>query len=160
MFSRRSFLTVAGGSAAVLVATRSLGAHESAPLAGLRSDKVTVYLSPACDCCGEWVKHLRKHQFDVELRHLDDVDPIKRERKVPEKLWACHTAVVDGFTIEGHVPADLITRVLKERPAGITGLAVAGMPMGSPGMEHGEHKEPYDVLAFSCCGEPKIFAKR
>ncbi|MBI2408792.1 MAG: DUF411 domain-containing protein [Gemmatimonadetes bacterium] len=161
MLSRRSFLSYAGGGAAVLLVARELRAAptSSADAASARA-KAVVYLSPACGCCADWVKHLKQNQFDVEVRTLEDVDPIKRQHKVPERLWACHTAVVDGVVVEGHVPADLITRVLRERPAGVAGLAVAGMPMGSPGMEHGDHKEPYDVLAFSGRGESKVFAKR
>lgn len=153
--SRRHFLTLAGGSLLSAVLTRNLLALvPSAPPA----TKVLVHLSPTCGCCAKWVDHLRAAGFDVELHHMKEVDTVKKEHNVPETLWSCHTALANGYAIEGHVPVAAIQRLLRERPS-VAGLAVAGMPMGSPGMEHGDHKEPFDVLSFTCCGDIKVFTK-
>lgn len=154
MVSRRRFLAMAGGGAAVALATRDLAALGTRPV----SEKVLVYLSPTCGCCTKWAEYMRGAGFDVQVKEVDDVDPFKRERSIPEKLWSCHTAVIGPYLVEGHVPASAITRLLKERPP-IAGIAVAGMPMGSPGMEHGDHKEPYDVMSFTCCGDVKVYEK-
>lgn len=104
--------------------------------------------------------HLEKSGFKVEKKVLfgKNFTEFKRKQGVPERLYACHTAVVDGYLIEGHVPADLIYKVLKERPP-ILGLAVPGMPVGSPGMEGGK-PEPYEVLTFDKSGKTTVYAKR
>lgn len=94
---------------------------------------VQVYKSPTCGCCQGWVEHLRESGFAVAVQDVDDLTAIKRMAGVPEALQACHTALVDGYTIEGHVPATAIERLLRERPE-IAGLAAPGMPEGSPGM--------------------------
>lgn len=104
--------------------------------------------------------HLREKGFTVEARDVADVDAVKRKHGVPPKLDACHTALVDGYVIEGHVPADVIDQLLRERPK-IAGLAVLGMPIGSPGMEAAAGKpERYDVLAFDAGGSTRVFARR
>lgn len=157
MVSRRQFLTIAGGGTALAIASRNLAALGSA-VARPGAEKVLVYLTPSCECCAKWVDHLTGAGFEVETRSVADVDPIKKEHNVPEKLWSCHTAVVGPYAIEGHVPASAIQRLLREHPA-VAGIAVAGMPMGSPGMEHGDHKEAFDVMSFTCCGDIKVFAK-
>jgi len=108
--------------------------------------EVHVYKSPRCGCCSKWVDHLRSHGFSVTETNVDDVVPIKRENGIPEKLSSCHTALVDGYVVEGHVPAADLTRLLEERPE-IAGIAVPGMPIGSPGME-GPNPERYQVLSF------------
>jgi hypothetical protein len=154
MISRRNFLSVAGGGAAVLLVSRDLFASGVT-----RGTKAVVYLSPSCGCCAKWVKHMETSGFDVEVRKLDDVNPVKREHKVPEQLWSCHTALVGGYVVEGHVPADLVTRLLRVRSA-VAGLAVAGMPTGAPGMEMEGRKDAYDVVEFTHLGETKVFAKR
>jgi len=106
------------------------------------------------------VGHLREHGFTVTERHEDDLAPIKRRHGVPPTLEACHTGIVSGYVIEGHVPADLIDRLLRERPK-IVGLAVPGMPAGSPGMESGGEKpQPYQVLTFDAAGRTTVFATR
>lgn len=104
--------------------------------------------------------HLRKHGFTVDDRDSADVTAIKRKLGVPQQLSSCHTAQVDGYVIEGHVPADVIDKLLKERPK-IVGLAVPGMPTGSPGMETpGQKPQAYDVIAFDAKGATSVFAKR
>jgi hypothetical protein len=106
------------------------------------------------------VDHLRKHGFTVDDRESADVTAIKRQLGVPPKLSSCHTAQVDGYVIEGHVPADVIDKLLKDRPK-IVGLAVPGMPAGSPGMETpGQKPQPYDVIAFDAKGATSVYAKR
>lgn len=104
--------------------------------------------------------HLRQNGFPVTTVDVDDVRPIKRRHAVPAALESCHTALVEGYVVEGHVAADLIDRLLRERPR-IAGLAVPGMPLGSPGMESpGQAPERYDVIAFERSGRTSVFARR
>jgi hypothetical protein len=106
------------------------------------------------------VVHLQDEGFRVTTKHVADLTEVKRTAGVPRALEACHTAIVNGYVIEGHVPADVIRRFLKERPEGVAGLAVAGMPIGSPGMEQGSRKDPYDVVAFDRNGATKVYERR
>lgn len=139
--------------------------EESAPAEGqlpgaVELPGVLVYKSPTCLCCADWVEHLRENGFPVEV--VDD--PIRmaemKARLGTYPLYSsCHTAVVDDYVVEGHVPADAIRRLLAERPQGVTGLAVPGMPMGSPGME-GPRKDPYDILALLEGGGAEVFESR
>ncbi|WP_456425582.1 DUF411 domain-containing protein [Rhodocaloribacter sp.] len=119
---------------------------------------VTVYKSPTCGCCGKWTEHLRKNGFPVKTVEMPDVSPMKTRFGVPARLGSCHTAVVGGYVVEGHVPADVIRRMLSEKPD-VTGLAVPGMPIGSPGMK-GARPQPYDVVAFDRKGRQTVYAKR
>lgn len=121
--------------------------------------EVTVYKSPTCDCCTSWIQHLRANGFTILARDLGDVGEVKAQLGVRPDLASCHTAVVDGYVIEGHVPADLIRRLLAERPA-VKGLAVPGMPVGSPGMEQGDRKDPYTVFAFDENGRTTVYDRR
>lgn len=116
---------------------------------------VIVYKSPTCGCCSEWVKHLKENGFSVKTEDLHNVNPIKAELGVPNQLRSCHTAKVGDYVIEGHVPAKDISRLLKEKPQ-VSGLAVPGMPMGSPGME-GPRKDRYDVLTFQMNGKTSVY---
>ncbi len=118
---------------------------------------VQVYKSPTCQCCSVWVEHLEEAGFEVEVTNEANVMPTKQRLGVPAGLGSCHTAVVDGYVIEGHVPASDIKRLLTERPKA-TGLAVPGMPIGSPGMEMGDRRDPYHVYLFSKQADPAIFA--
>jgi len=124
----------------------------------IASTVITVYKSPTCGCCSKWVDHVRDFGFQVEVHDVQNVDPYKTRHGLPPHLASCHTAVVDGYVVEGHVPADLIAKMLQERPE-ITGIAVPGMPMGSPGME-GPYKQAYDVIAFDGEGRTRVFARR
>ena len=117
---------------------------------------ITVYKDPNCGCCSEWVKHLQANGFQTKVHDVSDMTAHKQKLRVPERLASCHTAVVDGYTIEGHVPAADIKRLLANRPKA-RGLAVPGMPQGSPGMETGK-LEPYDVLLFTDRGEATVFS--
>lgn len=111
---------------------------------------VQVYKSPDCGCCNGWIDHLRENGFTVTATNVKDVTPIKAENGVPRGLASCHTAIVGGYVVEGHVPAEDIRRLLSEKPA-VSGLAVPGMPIGSPGME-GPKPERYEVLTFGSEG--------
>ena len=104
--------------------------------------------------------HLRASGYQVKVEDVSDITPIKRRNGVPERLEACHTALVEGYVVEGHVPADLIDRLLRERPRAV-GLVVPGMPLGSPGMESpGQKPEPYQILLFDRTGKTAVFASR
>jgi hypothetical protein len=115
-----------------------------------------VYKSPTCGCCAKWVEHVNAAGFTSETTNLPDVSPIKAKHGVPSQLASCHTSLVDGYVIEGHVPAGDIRRLLRERPA-IAGLAAPGMPAGSPGMDV-PSSPPYQVLSFDKQGRTKVFA--
>lgn len=119
---------------------------------------VTVYKSPTCGCCAEWVDHLRENGFAVVVHDQNDLSMVKAANGITPQLESCHTGVVDGYVVEGHVPADLIAKLLTERPD-IAGLAVPGMPGGSPGMESAP-KEAYQVLAIAKDGRTTVFANR
>lgn len=119
---------------------------------------VTVYKSPSCNCCTEWVDYMRDQGFPVEIESKLNMQPVKDQVGIPSSLEACHTAVVESYVVEGHVPAEDVKRLLRERPE-VKGLAVPGMPVGSPGMERGDRVEPYDVLAFTSEGETSVFAQ-
>ena len=118
---------------------------------------VQVYKTPTCGCCSLWVKHLEANGFATKVTDMDDLSAVKQTYGVPARASSCHTAVVDGYALEGHVPAADVRRLLKERPK-VAGLAVPGMPIGSPGMEVGNQKQPYDVLAFEKGGATKVFS--
>src|SRR5580765_4671335 len=119
---------------------------------------MTVQRDPGCGCCLNWVAHLEKAGFKVLVTESPVMEKVKDQRGVPKDVRSCHTGVVDGYVIEGHVPAADIQRLLKERPA-VVGLAVPGMPMGSPGMESSDGRAgPYDVLTFDRAGKTTIFA--
>jgi hypothetical protein len=118
---------------------------------------MVVYKSPSCGCCGAWVDHIRDNGITVDVVERDDLSSIKAQMGVPERMESCHTARIDGYTIEGHVPATDIKRLLSERPDA-RGLSVPGMPIGSPGMEMGDEKDPYAVVLFGDQGY-KVFAR-
>ena len=116
-----------------------------------------VYKSPTCGCCKGWVEHVKAAGFAVEVHDLDDVTGIKDEAGVPAAARSCHTAIVGGYTIEGHVPAETVVRLLKERPEA-AGLAVPGMPVGTPGMEvPGQPADKYDVLVYRADGSTSVY---
>ena len=121
---------------------------------------VMVYKSPTCGCCKLWVTHLEKNGFPVKSEDLDNLAQIKKRHGVPDAMASCHTALVDGYVVEGHVPADLIDRLLRERPS-VAGIAVPGMPIGSPGMEvPGRPADRYQILTFDRSGATTVFATR
>jgi len=117
-----------------------------------------VYKTPTCGCCAKWVEHLQANGFKVEVHDMDAVEPVKAELGVPGELASCHTARIGGYVFEGHVPAEVIQRVLREKPEA-AGFAVPGMPTGSPGME-GPTKDPYDIVAFNKDGSTRVYESR
>ncbi|MBI5137725.1 MAG: DUF411 domain-containing protein [Nitrospirae bacterium] len=133
----------------------------AAPVAaqGAGGPAVTVYKSPSCECCGDWITHLRAEGFTVTAIDLDDMDAVKAENGVLHSLASCHTALVGGYVIEGHVPAADIQRLLAERPP-VRGLTAPGMPKKSPGMQApGKVPEGYDVLSFDGNGNTRVFSR-
>ena len=141
---RRRFLAA---SAAVLLAGPAFAAR----------DVLEVYKSPNCDCCTKWIEHLRANAFEVKAYDVADTTVSRAKLGVPQALGSCHSARVGDYLIEGHVPARDIQRLLRERP-GAAGLAVPGMPRGSPGME-ADIKDPYDVLLFQLNGRYTIYQR-
>jgi hypothetical protein len=119
--------------------------------------KVDVVKTPTCGCCSKWVDHLKANGFTVTVRDVPSTAEYRRLNGVPDSLGSCHTATVSGYVIEGHVPAADIHRLLKEKPKA-TGLAVPGMPMGSPGME-GPRKDAYSTLLFHSNGRTSVFQR-
>ncbi len=128
-------------------------------LFGASLPEVTVFKSPYCGCCGQWVKHMQKNGFKVHVILKKDMDSIKRKFDIPMRLSSCHTAIIGKYIIEGHVPADVIKKFLAQSPDYIRGLTVPGMIIGSPGMEQGGVKIPYNVLTFDEYGKTTIYAK-
>lgn len=127
------------------------------PAAQSGQPTIEVWKSPTCNCCSKWIEILRKDGFNVTVHNESAMNPLKTKLGVPVSLASCHTGIVEGYVIEGHVPAEDIKRLLKERPK-TKGLAVPGMPIGSPGMEMESRIDPYEVLLFSEQGPPSVFA--
>jgi len=154
MTNRRLFLRAALATGTGWLLTR--------PVSALRPDsagKLVIYKTPTCGCCGKWVTHVQQAGFVTEVHDLDNVGPIKAKYGVPAELSSCHTCLIDNYVIEGHVPADVITKLLKEKPA-VVGIAAPGMPVGSPGMEVGGRKDPYEIVTFDRKGKTTVFVKR
>lgn len=127
-------------------------------LPALAADKLEVYKSPYCGCCEAWVRHMREAGFAVEVHDVEDLEPIKQSHGITPELASCHTAVLGDYVIEGHVPAEDVARLLEAAPQA-KGLAVPGMPLGSPGMEQGDRSQPYDVIVFTETGKQAVFAR-
>jgi hypothetical protein len=144
-------LTVAFIALALTTAAAPISLPEAA-----KKPIITVYKDPGCGCCKSWIEHLIKHGYRVDAKDTPNMTEIKRTLGVPDGLTACHTAIVNGYLIEGHVPAADIDRLLAQKPR-IAGLAVPGMPMGSPGMEGGPAQR-YQVLTFDKSGKAGVFA--
>jgi hypothetical protein len=140
----------------VVALALTTGAAPVSPIVSPKTPTITVYKDPGCGCCKNWIEHLIKHGYRVDAKDTPGMTEVKRTLGVPDRLSACHTAVVNGYLIEGHVPAADIARLLKDKPK-VAGLAVPGMPMGSPGME-GPRAQHYQVLSFDKAGKTKVFA--
>ena len=154
MISRREWLRITASGLA-------LGTTSATRLLALAPAKeATVYKSASCGCCKKWVEHMQQSGWTVTAHDVPDVDVYKKRYGVPESLASCHTAIVTGgYVVEGHVPADVIDKLVAQHPADIVGLAVPGMVNGSPGMESGK-ADKYDIVAFSKVGKTKVFASR
>ncbi|AEI76675.1 metal-binding protein [Cupriavidus necator N-1] len=151
---RRSFLrALALGvvSAGALAPVAGALAQAARPLA------IDVYKSPLCGCCEDWVKHLRSNGFTVTVHDVEDTGVYRKRFGMPERFGSCHTGHIGGYAIEGHVPAADIRKLLATKPRAV-GLAVPGMPVGSPGMEQGPRKDPFDVLIVKADGAASVFA--
>lgn len=127
----------------------------SLPVAAGQFDAI-LYKDPECGCCGEYVKHLKAAGFRVDVRNADDVYALKPVYGVPDALYSCHTMMIDGYVVEGHVPLTVLRKLLAERPD-IAGIALPGMPSGSPGMP-GPKDEPFTIYGFSSGAAPTVYA--
>lgn len=152
---RRSFLHGLRRFGAGIVTLGAAATLSPVVPAVAQGGQISVFKSPYCGCCGKWVNHLRAEGFDVAVRDMDDLETVKRMAGVPARLESCHTASVDGYIIEGHVPAEAVRRLL-DGETGYRGIAVPGMPIGSPGMEGGT-PEPYTVYGFDAKGRIEAF---
>ena len=141
-----ALVVLIAGTAFVTLSSRDAGALE-----------ITVYKSPTCGCCSKWIDHLEANGFEVVAHDMGNMASVKIENGIRREFTSCHTAVIDGYTIEGHVPAEDIQRLLRDRPA-VAGIAVPGMPIGSPGME-GPNPQAYDVLTFDNLGNTSVYAR-
>lgn len=146
-------------AAAISMSTTAVAGAQGAPeTVAHRLPEITVYKNPNCGCCKNWIDHLRNHGFEVLTKEVSEMRDIKTANAVPAELASCHTALVGGYVIEGHVPAGIIEQLLREHPD-IAGLAVPGMPIGAPGMEmQGREPQPYDILAFTKDGKVSVYA--
>ena len=143
----------------ILLAAIGIGAYlQWGSSASADLPPVTVYKSPTCGCCTEWVSHLRERGFQVKVEDRVNVQPVKRQLGVPNGLASCHTATVGNYVVEGHVPAEQIKRLLQNKP-NLKGISVPGMPIGSPGMERGDRVEPYAVVGFTGSGDTTTVAQ-
>ncbi len=150
--SRRHFLLRAAAGGAAIVLLRRIPLEAQAPV------PMMVYMDPNCGCCARWVTIMGESGFRTTVQHTSDMASIKKRYGIASNLISCHTALVGGYLVEGHVPADLIHQMLKDKPK-IAGLTVPGMVTGSPGME-GATKEAYDVLTFDPAGKTTLYARR
>ena len=142
-------LTLALSLAATLTAGQAAWADDDL--------SIKVYKSPTCGCCGDWVDHLEENGFEVDVTDTNNMNTIKQDAGLTPQLASCHTAFIDDYVIEGHVPAADIRRLVEEKPMA-HGLSVPGMPAGSPGMEMGDRKDSYEVLLFNKAGQTRVFA--
>ena len=138
------------GFIACTMAARAEGIETNKPI------DIVVYRSPSCECCGKWLEHLKKNNFNVKDILTEDVQAVKQKYGISVAMSSCHTAIVDGYIVEGHVPANDIINLLKTKPK-IAGISVPGMPMGTPGMEMGGKKDAYKVMSFDKENDYKVF---
>ena len=153
--SRRLALRLAWQVPLAGLTAAGLGLPLSAWAAG-NDSLITVWKNPDCGCCKEWVTHLQKNGFEVVTNDIPDTAPMRQKLGLPAKFGSCHTAQLGAYVIEGHVPAQEIRRLMREKPKAI-GLAVPGMPVGSPGMEVGSRQDAYDVLLVLADGSSRAY---
>jgi hypothetical protein len=150
MTGRRAWL---GGALAFAAIGRAGAANEALP-------SLRVWRDPSCGCCSGWIAHMRAAGFAAEENTVPSVAPARQRLGIPADLLSCHAAQVGPYALEGHVPAAAVLRLLRERPAGVRGLAVPGMPTGSPGMEvPGQPDDTYDVVAFDAGAGRQVFMR-
>lgn len=164
MIFQHSLATIVGLAVRLAIAflSISLSTHASSapPTAADKSVQLDVYKSPTCGCCEKWITHLESHGLKSSVHHPDDLNTVKDRYGISPRYQSCHTAVSpDGYVFEGHIPAAVIVRFLSEKPEGAIGLAVPGMPVGSPGMEMGEQLTPYDVLLLKSDSSSEVYIR-
>lgn len=142
----------------LLVGAAALGMANPAWSRTAPTRQITVYKTPWCGCCDGWVTHMRQAGFTVQVVVRQDLAPVRAEHGVPERLASCHTGVIGGYAIEGHVPASDVERLLRDRPQGARALSAPGMPAGSPGMEAAGH-QPYVTWLITADGQSQVFGR-
>jgi hypothetical protein len=152
MVNRTRLATVTAALAAAFAVAATAPRAQQAP-------SVMVYKTATCGCCSKWVDHMRAQGFQVKTEDVDNISRVKETHGVPSAIGSCHTSLVGGYVIEGHVPGDAVHRLLREKPK-VTGIAVPGMPAGSPGMEVPGRKDAYNILTFDKSGQTAVFEKR
>jgi hypothetical protein len=159
MMNRRTWLGMAAGAAGLAITgerlSSALGSSAPADEAAL---SILVYKTPTCGCCTAWGDRLEAAGFEVTYRDVAETASIRERYGIPHSLASCHTGLVEGYAVEGHVPADVIRQLVAERPRAV-GIAVPGMPIGSPGME-GTPVQRYDVLLVEQNGATRVYARR
>ncbi len=155
--------TIEPGRAEQVVAAYGLERGEEAPIDAVPLEDATleVWKTSTCGCCGKWVDHMREAGFEVVAHDVSqrELTAVKVEKGITPELASCHTAVIGGYVVEGHVPAEDLKRLLAERPVDVQGIAVPGMPIGSPGMEDPTRPaDEYDVVTFTSSGDTEVFA--
>ncbi len=159
MISRRTFLARTTALAAAGLGGRELWALVPSAMPAGAAPLVTVYKSASCTCCAKWVDHMKASGFQTLVHDREEMDQVKNWLGVPQNVRSCHTAQIEKYLIEGHVPADDVRRLLKEKPT-VAGLAIPGMPQSAPGMDApGKPHQPYEVVAFQSSGTTQSFAK-
>ena len=148
----------------MVLAAAALVGTDAGPAAAQKSPSVkpmlSVFKTATCGCCAKWVDHMRANGFDAQVKDVENIDEVRQQLGVPPRLGSCHTARVGRYVVEGHIPSDAVHRLLKERPA-VSGLAVPGMPIGSPGMEvPGGYRQPYAILTFDRAGQTTVYERR
>ena len=146
-------------AAGILFARGQASTSEQPATSRSNSDVITVYKTEACSCCLNWVDHLESNGLAVEVVNVTSTAPTRERFGVPPKLLSCHTGSINGYWVEGHVPADLVQKLIAEKPDDIRGIAAPGMPMGSPGME-GPNAVEYDIIAHHVDGTTSVYATR
>lgn len=145
------------GEAASTSDGQAMAAEAPVAASGQELPTVLVYKTPTCGCCNGWIEHLEAAGFTVDARDTRDLMSVKRDAGVPTQLTSCHTALVDGYVVEGHIPVEHVMSLLADRPD-VAGIAVPGMPIGSPGME-GPNPQPYQVYSFTRDGQAAVYAE-
>jgi hypothetical protein len=149
--TRRQFLTASTGALGALAVWQRQAAAQTAPTA------MQVYKDPQCGCCSKWVEHMRAAGFKLTVTDTD-LEPIRTRHRIPRNVLSCHTGLIGGYIIEGHVPAADVKALLAKKPAGIMGIGIPGMPASAPGMDM-QPFTPYTVISFDTAGKTAVFAK-
>ena len=156
--TRSQFTRFVTLGAALLFLSASVTGSQQSKKPAASTEEGKVWLSPTCGCCGKWTDYMQTSGFKLSREVTTDLNASPARKRVPESVRSCHTALIGGYVIEGHVPADVIRKLLKEQPK-VVGIAAPGMPMGSPGME-GPNPQPYSIVAFKADGTTYEFARR